>query len=127
MCTGLIPIHRKPLVDPAACGVRLGVQLRSAAEQLAWSQGLCLSHWIKRLVEDFVANAKGNVEGELTTDRDSEIELPAVHSQIAPRHPRSNPAFNSAAQIRRVESRQKDALQSALNAAYAEKMEELKP
>ncbi len=44
------PVNRKRLVDPAACGVRLGVDLREAAEKRAYSSGMCLSHWIKATV-----------------------------------------------------------------------------
>jgi hypothetical protein len=56
------PVHRKRLVDPAACGVRLGVELRMAAEQAAYGAGMCLSHWIKKLVAEAVSNfgASGN-------------------------------------------------------------------
>lgn len=48
------PIQRKRLVDPAACGVRLGVELRAAAEREAYQSGMCLSHWIKRVVQDAI-------------------------------------------------------------------------
>lgn len=52
VCT--TPIMRKKLADPAACGVRLGVELRAAAEQEAYRSGMCLSHWIKRIVQEAV-------------------------------------------------------------------------
>jgi len=57
MHTQLTPVRRKTLADPAACGVRLGVELRAAAEQAAYSSGMCLSHWIKRLVEQAVGKS----------------------------------------------------------------------
>ncbi len=53
----LTPIDQKSLADPAACGVRLGVELRAAAEREAYDQRMWLSHWIKRLVPDAVSNA----------------------------------------------------------------------
>lgn len=46
------PVGRKRLVDPAACGIRLGVELRAAAERRAYISGMCLSHWIKHVVEE---------------------------------------------------------------------------
>jgi hypothetical protein len=52
------PVRRKPLVDPAACGVRLGVELRAAAEQEAYDCGMCLSHWIKKVVDEAVSKSK---------------------------------------------------------------------
>ena len=48
------PVMRKKLADPAACGIRLGVELRAAAEQEAYRSGMCLSHWIKQLVQEAV-------------------------------------------------------------------------
>ncbi len=51
------PVHRKRLVDPAACGVRLGVELRAAAEQEASRLGMCLSHWIKKAVEEAISRS----------------------------------------------------------------------
>ena len=51
------PVHRKRLIDPAACGVRLGVQLRAAAEQEAYGAGMCLSHWIKKIVQEAVSKS----------------------------------------------------------------------
>jgi hypothetical protein len=85
------------LIDPAACGVRLGVELRAAAEQEASSAGICLSHWIRQLVEH------------------------AVKASNAPQ------ATQARVEIQPIKFQPKDALQSALNAAYTEKMEELKP
>ena len=49
------PVQRTKLVDPAACGVRLGVELRAAAEQEAYRSGMCLSHWIKKVVQEAVS------------------------------------------------------------------------
>lgn len=63
---GLTPLLRKRLVDPAACGVRLGVELRAAAEREAYGSGMCLSHWIKKLVEQALTKSprfrKGHLE-----------------------------------------------------------------
>ncbi len=56
------PIHRKRLVDPAACGVRLGMELRAAAEREAYQSGMCLSHWIKRLVQDAMGSGGREVD-----------------------------------------------------------------
>jgi hypothetical protein len=53
----LTPMHRKNLADPAACGVRLGVELRAEAEQAAYGAGMCLSHWIKGVVEKALSNS----------------------------------------------------------------------
>jgi hypothetical protein len=50
------PVMRKRLADPAACGVRLGVQLRADAEQEAYLSGMCLSHWIKQVVQEALRN-----------------------------------------------------------------------
>jgi hypothetical protein len=60
------PVVRKRLVDPAACGVRLGVELRAAAEREAYQAGMCLSHWIKRLVQDAIAS--GGREADRNTN-----------------------------------------------------------
>jgi len=57
-----IPLHRKHLTDPAACGVRLGIELREAAELEAYSSGMCLSHWIKGVVQE--ALSKSSVENQ---------------------------------------------------------------
>jgi hypothetical protein len=108
MGTGLMPIRWRPLVDPAACGVRLGVQLRAAAEQLAWSQGLCLSHWIKRLVEDFIINANGDVGADLPARRDGEIENESSHAPIAPITSRGSSGFNGEPEIQEIKSRRRD-------------------
>jgi hypothetical protein len=89
--------RKRMLIDPAACGVRLGVELRAAAEQEADSAGICLSHWIRQLVEHAVKASK-----------------PLQETKAEPA-------------IQQVRFQPKDALQSALTAAYAEKMEELKP
>jgi hypothetical protein len=57
MHTQSTPVHRKRLIDPAACGVRLGVELRAAAEQQAYDSGMCLSHWIKKVVENAISKS----------------------------------------------------------------------
>jgi hypothetical protein len=50
-------VGRKPLRDAGACGVRLGVPLRAEAEQAAFAEGMCLSHWIRRVVEEAVSKS----------------------------------------------------------------------
>jgi hypothetical protein len=65
---------RKRLADPAACGIRLGVELRAAAEREAYLSGMCLSHWIKALVQEAVRHSGGNSE---TKPHDSNKTLPA--------------------------------------------------
>jgi hypothetical protein len=37
--------------------VRLGVGLRAAAERAAYRSGMCLSHWIKKVVEEAVVRS----------------------------------------------------------------------
>jgi hypothetical protein len=54
----MTPVMRKRLADPAACGVRLGVQLRADAEQEAYLSGMCLSHWIKHVVQEALRNSR---------------------------------------------------------------------
>jgi len=49
-----VPNPSKKRVDPGSCGVRLGSDLRATAEQEARRCGLCLSHWIKQIVEDAI-------------------------------------------------------------------------
>lgn len=126
MGTHSTPIHRKPLVDPAACGVRLGVELRAAAEQLAWSEGLCLSHWIKRLVEEFVAKASEDLDADLTIHPKRETKDGNARTEATDGSRRIWKTKNGA-EIQNARLQQKDAVQSALDTAYAEKMEELKP
>jgi len=53
----------KWLADPGSCGVRLGRELRMAAEREAHRSELCLSHWIKRTVAEklgFVSGQESN-------------------------------------------------------------------
>lgn len=52
------PVMRKRLADPAACGIRLGVELRAAAEREAYLSGMCLSHWIKHVVQEALRNSR---------------------------------------------------------------------
>lgn len=87
---------RKRLADPAACGIRLGVELRAAAEQEAYRSGMCLSHWIKRVVEEAV---------RLSGRHSAKRTLVANSSSVAPRVG-SNP--------------------TSLDSAYQEHMEKLK-
>jgi hypothetical protein len=37
--------------------VRLGISLRVAAEQAAFAEGMCLSHWIRQVVEQAVSKS----------------------------------------------------------------------
>jgi hypothetical protein len=89
MHTRLTPVHRKNLADPAACGVRLGVELRAAAEQAAYSSGMCLSHWIKRIVEEALSNSgrlrKGHSElsQEVTREPQSDRTEDELNSEFA--------------------------------------------
>ena len=87
MHTHLTPVHRKNLADPAACGVRLGVELRAAAERAAYSSGMCLSHWIKMLVEqalsrvDLVRGRAGSRSADETKDDSIKKELHAAFAR----------------------------------------------
>ncbi len=90
------PVRRqRARVDPAACGVRLGIALREAAENEASRAGMCLSHWIKRLVENAL-----NTPNASANDRNE-------------------------AEISRQNNSPNDALRIELDSAYNEKMEEL--
>jgi hypothetical protein len=91
----LTPMRRKILADPAACGVRLGVELRAQAEQAAYRAGMCLSHWIKRVVEEALSQSE--------RPRGSHLEV----TQEVTTEPRSN------------------SVKDELNSAFAEEMEEL--
>jgi hypothetical protein len=82
------PIVRKRLVDPAACGVRLGVELRAAAEREAYQAGMCLSHWIKRLVQDAI----GSVAREADRKKDE------FNPSLQPKSDSSNRELDSAFQ-----------------------------
>ena len=83
------PVLRKRLVDPAACGVRLGVELRTAAEQEAYGSGMCLSHWIKKVVEEALSNsARRRVKSldiayEVTTEPESDPVKSALDAAFA--------------------------------------------
>jgi|SRR5215469_3665885 len=67
------PVIRKKLVDPAACGVRLGLELRAAAERAAYGSGMCLSHWIKGVVEEALFQSASSRRNNLkVTNRDEE-------------------------------------------------------
>jgi hypothetical protein len=69
------PVHRKRLLDPAACGVRLGVELRAAAEREAYRVGMCLSVWIRGLVESALREAKSSPHpSEPDLRRESQID-----------------------------------------------------
>jgi len=89
MHTRLTPVHRKNLADPAACGVRLGVELRAAAEQAAYSSGMCLSHWIKWVVEEALSKS-GRARKEhpalnhgVTTEPQSDSPKKELNSEFA--------------------------------------------
>ena len=82
------PIYRKRLVDPAACGVRLGVELRAAAEREAYQAGMCLSHWIKRVVQDAIRHV-----GREATSNKNEFK-----ASVEPIPDSSNREINSAFQ-----------------------------
>ena len=56
VCT--TPVGRKHLLDPGACGVRLGVELRADAERQAYSEGMVLSLWIRKVVQEAVRRSK---------------------------------------------------------------------
>ncbi len=56
VCT--TPVGRKRLLDPGACGVRLGVELRADAERQAYSEGMVLSHWIRKVVQEAVRRSQ---------------------------------------------------------------------
>jgi len=88
-------IGRRNLVDPAACGVRLGIELRAAAEREANSAGMCLSHWIKQVVRNAVKAS------------------------------RTRKGANSDAEIQGKTGQQNDAVKSALDTAFTEEMEKL--
>lgn len=90
------PIQRKRLVDPAACGVRLGVRLRAEAEKEAYGSGMCLSHWIKQVVEMAIVASRIK---RSTTDETEILRELNTHG---------------------------DPLQLALDSSYNKKMEELK-
>jgi hypothetical protein len=83
------PVRRKLLVDPAACGVRLGVELRAAAEQAAYGSGMCLSHWIKRVVEEALSKSRGprrrhfKMSQEVTTEPQSDSPKGELNSEFA--------------------------------------------
>lgn len=69
VCT--TPVGRKRLLDPGACGVRLGLELRVAAERQAYSEGMVLSHWIRKVVQEAVCRSQGQedcVQGSKTTE-----------------------------------------------------------
>ena len=85
VCT--TPIHRKRLVDPAACGVRLGMELRAAAEREAYQSGMCLSHWIKRVVQDAIGS------GERETDRNKNDFKPSPEPKPDSLNNQLNSAF----------------------------------
>jgi len=70
---GLVHARRR-LVDPAACGVRLGVELRTRAERLAHQSGVRLSVWIRHLVEEAVS--KSSSRAPITTTPTSPAPLP---------------------------------------------------
>ena len=71
------PVQRKRLIDPAACGIRLGVELRAAAEREAYRSGMCLSHWIKQIVENAVQGRRENSQEQentpVTKSRESKL------------------------------------------------------
>lgn len=122
MGTHLAPIHRKPLVDPAACGVRLGIELRAAAEQLAWNEGLCLSHWIKRLVEGFVAKANQEAGADFKEHEKASVDARAEDEPFAS-HKRTK--IKTGNNISESIFQRKDVVESALDVAFAEEMEKL--
>lgn len=68
------PKSRRELVDGGACGVRLGLDLRAAAEREASRAGICLSHWIKRVVEDVIRKSTEAAERILDVEFSKEME-----------------------------------------------------
>jgi hypothetical protein len=51
--------------------VRLGVELRVAAERQAYSEGMVLSHWIRKVVQEAVHRSqeqKDHVQGSKPTE-----------------------------------------------------------
>lgn len=88
-------IRNRTLVDPAACGVRLGIELREAAEREAKSAGMCLSHWIKQVVEGAL-----KASGKTQSIEHEQKHKPAV-------------------------TEPDNALNAAFNSAFAEEMEKL--
>jgi hypothetical protein len=80
----LTPIRRKHLADPAACGVRLGIELREAAEREAYALGMCLSHWIKKVVEEAVSisNRKNSASVPDIRRLGGSLEDSSVKSQL---------------------------------------------
>ena len=88
-------VRTKTLLDPGACGVRLGIDLRAAAEREASSAGICLSHWIRQVVRNAVKAS------------------------------RVKEGANNVAEIQQKINQQGDVVESALEAAFAEEMEKL--
>lgn len=72
---------RKKLADPAACGIRLGVALRAAAEQEAYRSGMCLSHWIKHVVQEAVQRP-GRHSSNKTPVANSNSVAPRIGSNL---------------------------------------------
>jgi hypothetical protein len=77
LCT--TPVGRKQLLDPGACGVRLGVELRAAAEREAYAEGMVLSHWIRKVVQEAVHRRRGQKE---CMQESNPIEIPVSESNI---------------------------------------------
>jgi hypothetical protein len=48
-------------------GPVIGVELRAAAERQAYRSGMCLSHWIKQIVEDAVQRNSSESQGPENT------------------------------------------------------------
>lgn len=117
---GTTQINRKPLADAGSCGVRLGTTTRSVAEQIAWSRGLCLSHWIRQLVEERIAETKRDSEQNSTTSPENETEQRKTRTKGKPRNSPEQDACVPAPKPQRV-----DAVQSALDHAFTNKMKEL--
>jgi hypothetical protein len=76
------PVLRKRLVDPAACGVRLGVELRAAAEREAYRSGMCLSLWIKQVVEEALTRISRR-QGDAEPVRESNLAKRGLETEFA--------------------------------------------
>jgi hypothetical protein len=62
----------KKLVDSGACGVRLGADLRVAAQREAALSRMSLSKWVKELVQRNVSSSPGPT-----------VHTPSVHNVLA--------------------------------------------
>jgi hypothetical protein len=77
VCT--TPVGHKHLLDPGACRVRLGIELRADAEQQAYSEGMVLSLWIRKVVQEAVRRSKEQKD-RLQENEATEIPVPEPNS-----------------------------------------------